>query len=122
MKSVDEIISIGPFFSGDTGPDLELILVWDSGGYVPLEGAYVEAVIRRWDPRRKVPIGPEISRGPCEVSSPTRGILYYRWIYGSPVSSVPQDPGWYMLQLEMTDGEGRNQLSQRAVFEVLPSR
>lgn len=120
-QTVDQLLNIGPFFSGNTGPPLDFILTWDSGGYVNLEDAYVEAVVRRWDPRRKVPIGPEISRGPCEITSPGTGEVTFRWIFGSPIDTVPVDPGWYYVQVNVTDSAGNYQNSQRAIFEVLPS-
>lgn len=118
--NVGDTVTFGPLFAGDTGPAVQVIFLWDSGGYVNLDGAYVEGVVRRWDPRRKVPIGQELSRGPMEITAPGRGEAEYDWTIGSPLSTVPIDPGWYVLQASVTFPSGRDQLSQRAVFEVYP--
>lgn len=115
-------IKFGPVFAGDTGPAVTVILLWDSGGYVNLEGgAFVEGVMRRWDPRRKTPLGPELSRAPMSIDDAGRGEVTYDWTLGSPVSAVPIDPGWYVLQVAVLFPSGREQLSQRAIFEVYPS-
>lgn len=121
MNTVAELVEIGPFFAGNTGPSLDFILTWDTGGYVDLTEADVQALIRRWDPRRKVPIGPAVTSGPCDIASAKGGEVTYEWTDGDPIDTVPIDPGWYYVQIEVTDNRGRLQLGQRAIFEVLPS-
>lgn len=115
-------VKFGPLFAGDTGPAVRVILLWDSGGYVGLsDGAYAEGIIRRWDPRRKAPLGPELARAPMEIVDPAQGEVEYDWALGSPGSTIPIDPGWYVLQVSVLFPSGREQLSQRAIFEVYPS-
>lgn len=115
-------VKFGPLFAGDTGPAVTVILLWDSGGYVNLEGgSFIEGVIRRWDPRRKSPLGPELARAPMSLINAAKGEAEYDWILGTPGSTVPIDPGWYVLQISVLFPNGREQLSQRAVFEVYPS-
>lgn len=115
-------VKFGPLFAGDTGPAVTVVLLWDSGGYVNLEGgAYVEGIIRRWDPRRKAPLGPELARAPMAITDSAKGEAEYDWVLGAPASAVPIDPGWYVLQVAVSFPNGRDQLSQRAIFEVYPS-
>ena len=120
-QSVGQPVVFGPLFSGNTGPALELIFLWDSGGLVNLSHAYVEATIRRWDPRRKTPLGPVVTAGPLGIVDSMGGIARFEWIIASPVASVPIDTGWYMIQADVTFQDGTGQQSQRGVFEVLPS-
>lgn len=115
-------IKFGPLFAGDTGPAITVILLWDSGGYVNLDGgSFVEGIVRRWDPRKKTPLGPELARAPMTITDSAKGEVEYDWVLGSPLCSVPVDPGWYVLQLDVSFPSGREQLSQRAVFEVYSS-
>jgi hypothetical protein len=115
-------VKFGPMFAGDTGPAISVVLLWDSGGYVNLGGeAYVEGIVRRWDPRRKAPLGPELARAPMTIVNASKGEAEYDWALGSPASAVPVDPGWYVIQVSVLFPSGREQLSQRAIFEVYPS-
>jgi uncharacterized protein YciI len=121
VQPLDKLVTIGPFFSGDTGPDIEFLCSWDSGGYVPLTGADINGVVRRWDPRRKVPLGSEITSGSLTIINAISGDTSFDWTLANPISTVPVDPGWYMIQITITFPSGKSQLSQRVVFEVLSS-
>lgn len=120
-RIVSTIVDVGPFFSGDTGPTLNFILLWDTGGYVDITGAGATCHIRRWDPRRERPYGPIVTEGDCSVTVPAKGECEYDWEDGSPVASVPVDPGWYVAQLTIEFATGQLQHTQRAAFEVLPN-
>lgn len=119
-RVVAQTVEIGPLFSADTAPDLDIILLWDSGGYVDLTDALVTGYVRRWDPAKKVPLAALITSGQCSLLAATRGECTLSWQTCSPLSSVPIDPGWYVVQVAVQFPDGTTQESQRAVFEVLP--
>lgn len=121
MKIASQPILCGPFYAGDTGPALDLVFVWDTGSFVNLVGAAIEVNIRRWDSRTKAPIGPSITTGPAIIYDGINGRANYQWIYSDPVDTVPLDSGWYVLQATVILSNGLDQLSQRAIFEVLPA-
>lgn len=121
MQIVAQTVQIGPMFAGNTGPSIEFILLWDAGGYVDLTGAVVSCNVRRWDPRKKVPIGQLITSGDCEITVEDRGTSIFEWESASPVATIPIDPGWYVAQVRAEFSDGKVQESQRVVFEVLPT-
>lgn len=119
-RVVGQTVDVGPFFSGDTGPDLDFVLLWDTGGYVDLTSCLVSATVRRWDPRKKSPLGAIITTvSALTIANAARGEATMSWLFGDPVSSVPTDPGWYVVQLRVSFPTGVEQESQRAVFEVM---
>ena len=121
-RIVAQIVEIGPLFAGDTGPTIDFILLWDTGGFVDLTGASpITANIRRWDARRKVPVGPVITSGVCTLGVATAGECTFAWTSATPVSSVPVDPGWYIANVVVTFASTIMQNSQRVIFEVLPT-
>lgn len=121
MQIVATTVEIGPMFAGDVGPDIDFILVWDSGGYVDLTGALVTCRVFRWDPRRKVPLAAEITEGVCTLGVADRGEATFSWAAASPVSAIPDDAGWYMAQVQVDFSTGISQRGQRVVFEVMPT-
>jgi hypothetical protein len=120
-RLVAQLVEIGPFFAGDTGPAIDFIILWDTGGFVDLTNALVEAFVRRYDVRRKIPLGPIITSGSCEVIAPREGLATFSWEQASPVASVPVDPGIYIAQVQVTFPDGKEQESQRVIFEVFPN-
>lgn len=120
MQIVATLVEFGPLFSGDTGPAIDLILLYDSGGFVSLVNANVDVHVHRWDPRRKVPVGPIVTEGNASIINAVAGQATFDWNSASPIASVPLDSGWYYLQADVSFPSGTEQLSQRAIFEVLP--
>jgi len=118
MSKIDDIVRQGPFFAGDTGPDLDFILLWDGGGYVDLTNASPTLYIHRWDTRRSSPIGSLVTSGSCSVINPTLGECKYVWTAGSPIPTIPLDSGWYMGQLKVVFTDNETQHTQIVVFEV----
>lgn len=118
---VAQPVVIGPFFAGDTAPDIDFILLWDAGGYVDVTGAVVTCNVRRWDVRRSIPLGPIITSGTCTLGAPTRGEATFSWISAGPIGNVPVDPGWYMAYVIIDFPSGKTQGSQRVLFEVKPA-
>ncbi len=118
---VAALTPFGPLFAGDIGPSLELHLLWDNGGFVQLQAATVDVSVRRWDPRKKIPYGAVITAGEATVGNAAEGVCTFEWTAATPVSSVPVDPGWYMLQARVTFASGETQHTQRAIVEVLPA-
>lgn len=118
-STVQQTISVGPFFAGDSGPSVDMIFLYDSGGYVDLTHSNIEVTIKRWDPRSKSSVGPVLSSGPAIVVDPLNGEAVFSWIYADPTPTVPVDSGWYVLQASVLLSSGLQQLSQRAIFEVI---
>lgn len=121
QRLVADIAEIGPFFSGDTGPNLEFVLLWDGGGYVDLTGATITVTIRRWDNRRQQPIGAVITAGSCTITAATLGQCKFVWTGASPVATIPPDTGFYFGQVKVTFSDSVVQRSQRFIFEVKAS-
>lgn len=118
-RVVATLVDIGPFFSTDSAPDINFILLWNTGGYVDLTGASVTAYVRRWEPRTQRPLGPVLTEAPCAVGVATRGDCTFVWAEADPLDAVPADPGWYVAYVVVSFPDGTTQRSQRAVFEVM---
>jgi len=121
MVSVSVPTNCGPFFAGDSGPSLDLIFLWDTGGYVDITRSNIDVTVRRWDSRSKQPVGPVITSGPALIIDGLNGQASFQWAYADPLPNVPSDSGWYVLQARVLLRNGAEQASQRAVFEVLPA-
>lgn len=126
-RLVAQPIEIGPFFAGDTLPGVEFTLLWDAGGTANIgAGATVTAEIRRWDPRREIPIPGLIASGPTVITDPATGSGVFDWTDASPVPSVPIDSGYYVMQLVVTFDAAatppRRQRAQQIIFQVLAWR
>ena len=121
LQMIATLVPFGPLFAGDGGPALELHLLWDNGGFVQLQNAEVTVSVRRWDPRRKLPYGAVVTSGVATVGNAAEGVCTFAWADASPITSVPRDPGWYMLQARVTFASGEQQHTQRAIVEVLPA-
>lgn len=107
------------FWAGDTGPNLEFILLWDGGGAVNLFEAEVTLTIRRWDNRKQQPIGAVVTSGPCIITNHDRGECKFIWTAATPVATVPIDTGYYLGQVTVEMPEGVTQRSQRFTFSVM---
>lgn len=118
-RPVGDIINVGPFYAGDTGPSLNIILSYDSGGYVDITNTNIEGKVRRWDPRRKQPLGPIVTTLTGIIADAGKGSFTINWEYGDPISSIPTTSGWYTMQIELLFPTGITQNSQRFIFEVL---
>jgi hypothetical protein len=108
-------VEIGPFFVGNTAPDIQGILTWDTGGYVDLTGATVDFSVQRWDPTRRKRWGPAVSGGACSTFGVrANGEVNYSW----STTPVPNNPGWYAGRFVVTFSDDTVQDSQDCIFEV----
>jgi hypothetical protein len=114
MQIVATPVVIGPFFTGNTAPDVEGFLAWDTGGLVDLTGASVQFAVRKWDPMRHKGFGPVVTGGACSLGSAKAGEAIYSWT----TSPLPVDTGWYAGRFIVTFPGVKPQDSQDCVFEV----
>jgi hypothetical protein len=114
MQIVATPVIIGPFFTGNTAPDVEGFLTWDAGGYVDLTGASVQFAVRQWNPMRHRGFGPAVSGGACSLGVARNGEAIYSWT----TAPLPVDPGWYAGRFIVTFASGEVQDSQDCVFEI----
>jgi len=114
MQIVAVPVTIGPFFTGNTAPDVEGFLTWDVGGYVDLTGVTVQFVVRKWDPMRHRAFGDVVTGGDCTLGNPAAGEAIYSWT----TAPLPVDVGWYAGRFVVTFPDGSVQDSQDCVFEM----
>lgn len=107
-------VLIGPFFVGNTAPDIRATLTYDTGGYVPLNGASAVFTVRKWDPLRREPWGSMVTGGICSFGNVNEGEVIYSW----STAAIPTTPGWYCARFVVTFADSSVQDSQDLIFEV----
>jgi hypothetical protein len=114
MEIVATPVVIGPFFTGNTNPDVEGFLTHDAGGYVDLTGASAQFIVRRWNQIKEEAYGPVVTGGLCSFGATANGEVIYSWT----TAPLPVTPGWYCGRFIITFPGAKTQDSQDCVFEV----
>jgi hypothetical protein len=105
-------VEIGPFFVGDSLPNLFIELSWDTGGAVDL-GDWPNAsfIVRRFKGTVTVMDG-DVTGGEVVYQVTSAGELKIVW------PGVFVEPGYYRLRLTLKDADNLEQSAQLLTFEI----